>query len=821
MIRQWQFLVVGIVVSLLLAAPVMAQKGADKGKEVTEEFEPQEEQDDPGVLVELPTFTVYTDTVSGFTILYPETWSYQEDDFSGFLVFLSDDDFDSPISAGILQYSYPSAEDAAAANEAAIAEILADAPDDITANLEPESAGTLGAYDALVTGFAEEDLDGVTYNNQIYVATPVEGRSYVFVSRVVADEEETATPIFETMIESFQIITPTEVITPTETFTSEGVIFADDFTNPDTGLGHYETGDGWSAYYEDLAGYYTVELDSDAYFDDYYLGYTLPEEFAISVLGDFFGSQDSGYGITFQVMPDDPNLRYEFLISGDGFYGAYRADNADTYTTLIDWTESDFVVQGGAYNDISVIGEGSTYSLYINGEFVDSFTDDSYSGGSFGLIAENYDLEQPTTAYFDDLVVVSDITGVEPITTVEVSEVEATTTTTILADDFSDPLSGLYDFDDYSDWGIAYYDVAVNGDGYYIVELLPESGLIYDYYVDIVLPDVFTMSIDAASDGAVDNGFGLAFQINPFTDQYYRFLISGDGFYKASRVDSFNEEVDLIEWTSSDLILLGNEAYNNIGVVADNGEYTLSINGEVVDSFVDTTYSEGTAGIAGSNYDLNETIIYFDNYTITGDVAIVTPDVEVTTLNFFDDYSDTSSGLFNLDEYEDWGSYYYDVLEGDGYYTIELFPYEGPIYDYYAANTLPSNFAISVDATYGGAADNGYGLAFQIDPSTDQYYRFMISGDGFYTVDRFDSTDEFEELIPWTASDLILLDGSYNSISVIGIDSTYDLYINGEYVDSFTDDTYTDGYFGVLGDNFDVDNDTYLYFDNYSAVSQE
>ena len=54
---------------------------------------------------------------------------------------------------------------------------------------------------------------------------------------------------------------------------------------------------------------------------------------------------------------------------------------------------------------MTVEGWGETYYLYINGRMVTSFSDANYSGGTFGIIADNFDEEAAAVFYFDDYVV--------------------------------------------------------------------------------------------------------------------------------------------------------------------------------------------------------------------------------------------------------------------------------------------------------------------------------------------------------------------------------------------------------------------------------
>jgi hypothetical protein len=178
---------------------------------------------------------------------------------------------------------------------------------------------------------------------------------------------------------------------------------------------------------------------------------------------------------------------------------------------------------------------------------------------------------------------------------------------------------------------------------------------------------------------------------------------------------------------------------------------------------------------------------------------------------FSDDFSDPTSGLFQDEAEQDWGRGYYAA---GGQYAFELKPYAGPIYDYYAEVTLPDQFLLQATASYDGAANNAYGLVFQVLPAEtedgpDQFYTFRISGDGFYTVEKVAA--EMATLIDWTATSAIKQEAqAQNVLTVEGNGPSYNLYINGQLVDSFTDTpaeagqvSYSGGSVGFIVDNYD------------------
>ena len=59
----------------------------------------------------------------------------------------------------------------------------------------------------------------------------------------------------------------------------------------------------------------------------------------------------------------------------------------------------------GGENVLTVAGEDDLYRLYINGQEVAGFSDSSYSGGTIGIVAEDFSQEEWATFYFDEVTV--------------------------------------------------------------------------------------------------------------------------------------------------------------------------------------------------------------------------------------------------------------------------------------------------------------------------------------------------------------------------------------------------------------------------------
>lgn len=114
-----------------------------------------------------------------------------------------------------------------------------------------------------------------------------------------------------------------------------------------------------------------------------------------------------------------------------------------------------------------------------------------------------------------------------------------------------------------------------------------------------------------------------------------------------------------------------------------------------------------------------------------------------------------------------------------------------------------TDFYYEADTRYvSGPTNFGYGLAFRGLNNLKQLYTFMIDGEGYYTVSKFD--DHWSDVIPWTPNSFINRKGA-NNLGVACRGSACDFYINGHKVDSKTDSTLAGSFIGVTVSNTDVD----------------
>ncbi len=115
-------------------------------------------------------------------------------------------------------------------------------------------------------------------------------------------------------------------------------------------------------------------------------------------------------GLVLRADPITPGNKYVFFITPDGTYNFARHDDGSFYNngwtdlTLTPFASSSTIHTGkGATNTLTVIAKGSTFTLFINGQQVETVSDQSnpFTSGWIGLMVEGADME----AAFNNLLV--------------------------------------------------------------------------------------------------------------------------------------------------------------------------------------------------------------------------------------------------------------------------------------------------------------------------------------------------------------------------------------------------------------------------------
>jgi len=113
-----------------------------------------------------------------------------------------------------------------------------------------------------------------------------------------------------------------------------------------------------------------------------------------------------------------------------------------------------------------------------------------------------------------------------------------------------------------------------------------------------------------------------------------------------------------------------------------------------------------------------------------------------------------------------------------------------------------SDFHLAVETTQiAGPADNEYGVLVRMQDS-DHFYRFSISGDGYYLVNRYDGEEWVVLNGDWTPSDAIHLGAAANLLEVTCQGATMTFLVNGVQLVQVEDSSYSRGDIGLYAGSF-------------------
>jgi hypothetical protein len=180
-------------------------------------------------------------------------------------------------------------------------------------------------------------------------------------------------------------------------------LFEDDFGNSRSGWGadHREELDRG---YED--GEYFFELHEPYWFAWTQAGKKFDD---VQVEVDVYlapGSPDGYFGVLCRHV--DVDNFYYFAIGADGYYAIFRREDGRDLEVLTGdgsgMIPSPAIRTGGQTNRIRAVCQGDTLSLYVNGEMLETVTDDAHTQGQVGIGAGSGP-ESDVRVQFDDFVV--------------------------------------------------------------------------------------------------------------------------------------------------------------------------------------------------------------------------------------------------------------------------------------------------------------------------------------------------------------------------------------------------------------------------------
>lgn len=366
------------------------------------------------------------------------------------------------------------------------------------------------------------------------------------------------------------------------------------------------------------------------------------DDAGIQIEGQLASGDYAQYGIALRVNDAEGNVSgYLYGITTDGlYYLAQMVDNAWIQPLLVPYTASPDIKTGNSKNRLSVLVEGDTLRLYINGTLVRIVTDPSISGkGHAGVFVYSGNHDNAQAAF--SRIAVLDAGKAEsvwaPPSTLATPSPEATfvavqptpvppTATrrppTPKSSPTSFPYGGLLFADgftgNYAGWsegtdtqGERYFE---NGQ-YHLIVKAARSTLVANPGAPVQASDFVAEARVTALDGPPENAAGLVFR-RQNAGNYYIFRVSPNGGFAFARYrDGQYERITNDEWIFPSAIYDG-YASNLIRVHARGDLFTLYINDVEVGSFRDGAYSSGDIGIAASVWDNTGSHFAFDDVRV-------------------------------------------------------------------------------------------------------------------------------------------------------------------------------------------------------------
>jgi len=165
------------------------------------------------------------------------------------------------------------------------------------------------------------------------------------------------------------------------------------------------------------------------------------------------------------------------------------------------------------------------------------------------------------------------------------------------------------------------------------------------------------------------------------------------------------------------------------------------------------------------------------------------------TLKYDEDFSDSFSG------WDDAFGKDFTKQYGNNRYHIEITTNNLVVWG--LANRVAADFEVEVEATQeDGLSTNTYGLIFRY-VNHDNYYRFDLSGDGFFLLSKFEN-GVWSTLADWAKSDAIHQgSGTINVLKVSASGPNLTVFANGEELAQVTDEAFSEGNFGFFASTFE------------------
>jgi hypothetical protein len=373
--------------------------------------------------------------------------------------------------------------------------------------------------------------------------------------------------------------------------------FVDDFSDPGSGW-DVNSGKEGSVGYEN--GEYMIQVDEVHYslwanpgqaFDDVLVGVT-------TQLADGSAPADIGAICRYR---DADNFMYGEITS-DGFYGIIQMKDGHFSILTGDGKlqPNDTIRQDTRANQLRFLCAGNNFALFVNDQFIDAVQVDAPASGDVGLIAGTFE-KGGARVRFDDF-----SASLPPAGT----EIGPVGDTALFVDDFSDPKSG---------WDVRETANGTTGyrDGRYFIRVDTPKYQLWSSPGQSFEGDVIVEASAGLANGPEENEMGVFCRYQDGKNFVYG-SIGTDGYYAI--VEIKNDKTTILtgngKFQKSDAIPVGSETYF-IQLACVGDQYTLSVNGEQIDSATSKAFTGGDIGLLAGTFEKGGVEILFDDFRVS------------------------------------------------------------------------------------------------------------------------------------------------------------------------------------------------------------
>ena len=606
---------------------------------------------------------------------------------------------------------------------------------------------------------------------------------------------------------------PTFEATPTDTPPAalpSGVLLADDFSDPQSG---WEVSNDASSVLGYVDGEYSIKA-----LETHWFTWSNPRRASYSNMrAEVEGTEAARTSdILFGLICDFQDNQHYYYAGVDttGNYAIGKNDGG-TFTYLSNAGQiqnSPAMARGGNYKLAVECGQG-VIALYVDGVLIDTVEDTAYSDGNIGLFLDVFNPDGSDThnpkeveVRFDNVnVTAMPETPPTPRPATDTPEAAPTARRTGLATATPLPAAGenwiadSFDANQYT-WATGADDgdyATINreiANGKYHWTVKSKKGVLAREAPNASPAADFIAAVEAQRTGTGNGRVGLSFREDKNSNYYYFGVSDTEQMYGVFLY--YNKEwKTLIDNTKSTAIRT--DQPNWIAVKAEGNHFSFYINNQLVNEVDDTQLSEaGWVGLTAEMFDKDASADFeFDNFRL-GPPAMLT---------FLDGFSkDTGTWGTKSDAdvkraYKD-GQYHITVIKPNTLGWSNL----GKDY---------KDFEVELEATQvEGPDNNSYGVLVRYVDG-DNYYRFIISGDGAYSFDK-QKKNEWVTLIDWTKSSAINKGQATNVIRVVCKGDTFTFFVNDVRLGDYTDSDFASGDLALTVGKYDDVASAHISFDN-------